>query len=126
MAQAGGARFGFLETVGFDGRLWDAAFGLVLPAVLVSGWALDEALSARAAARFAHPVHLEHQSAERPASNDDVAEARLLSGQGLPFGYASQLQLPDGQIITCVERFINVRCDSGWRLAVARGSRPSI
>lgn len=119
MAQAVDVRFGFLEASGGGTRLWDVMLGMIAPAALLAGWALDETISARAAARFAEPIRLERLAAEPARSAETATEVRLLSGQGLPFGYASRLQLPDGRVVSCVERFVTVRCERGWRLAAS-------
>lgn len=142
------SEFGFAGRVGHAGErarrrsrgertpLRDIILGVIAPVALAGGCAADAVLKARALAALDQPFALVRQAAdgfERYVAGavDDFAaqsaeHAETLGGEDVPFGYASRLALPNGEIVTCVGRFGAFRCTAGFELAPAEDGAAAI
>jgi hypothetical protein len=100
-------------------RLWPilllaaAVVGYFIVANLASVMALNDIASRPILAltrdNGAQPVPV--QTPGQPAGD---GEARMLGGQGIPFGYRFGFAMPDGQTVTCTIRFRTLSCSDGW------------
>ena len=92
--------------------------GVVLPALLVMGWALDGVASSWTSAAVEDPVSLWRET--------DVGVVRHLAasgaGEGVPFGYRVRFELGPAGDVECVGRFNHYRCADGWRMEPTFGA----
>jgi hypothetical protein len=98
--------------VAMNAKMANWMAGVVLPALLVMGWALDGVASSWTSAEVQRPVSLWRET--------DVGVVRHLAasseGEGVPFGYRARFELGPAGAVECVGRFAHYRCADGWRI----------